>query len=106
MHKKRPKTRQFINSRISRFQQFNPNAHVQTFELPADERIVATFKKTFPFYWHERASAVRGSEEDGLSIASHTVLDGCVLLTTAGLYECRPRYSGGGLRDCFRDLLV
>ncbi|XP_053407428.1 uncharacterized protein LOC123565052 isoform X2 [Mercenaria mercenaria] len=93
-------------------QDFNKEATLQQFELPADEKLISVMQKSFPFYWHEKleedqikllhdqdeqkltgshSSKVLSALEIPLSL--HTVLDGCIIVTNSTVYECRPRAS-------------
>ncbi|XP_013413671.1 uncharacterized protein LOC106176012 [Lingula anatina] len=116
---------------------FNKDAIVQAFGFPASESIVAVFKRSYPFYWHEKREeellqksasassrefvkkdeklatdankrrsggtsqekpkseleAVELSAAYSIQISTHTVLDGCIVVTQDGAYECRPRVS-------------
>ena len=108
-------------------QKFNKESVLQEFQLAADERVVAVYKRPYPFFWHERYGDERTSREPespgGIEIkarplklssqcelTSHTVLDGCMVLTNQALYKCRPRYvtmeggeggeGGGGQKNC------
>ncbi|XP_046564861.1 uncharacterized protein LOC124273631, partial [Haliotis rubra] len=88
---------------------FNKEAIVQQFDLPPDETLLGVQKKCFPFYWHEkreeeRLRSVQEGEEmeqptslppniQAIPVTSHTVLDGCIVITNQAIYECRPRIS-------------
>ncbi|KAK6176559.1 hypothetical protein SNE40_014821 [Patella caerulea] len=83
-------------------QDFNKDAILQKFEMPHGEKVLGTEKKSFPFYWHEKAEAA--SKQEGgdssvnpslqsIPIRSHTVLDGCIIVTNSSVFECRPRTS-------------
>ena len=71
--------------------------------------MIAVYKRPYPFFWHERYGDERTNREpespEGIQITtrpqklssqcelgSHTVLDGCMVLTNQALYKCRPRY--------------
>ncbi|KAL3853004.1 hypothetical protein ACJMK2_016594 [Sinanodonta woodiana] len=87
---------------------FNKDAVVQQFDFPKEEKLLAIVKKSFPFYWHEKqeeqkraklkvdsASADPNKVISALHIQlnSHTVMDGCIIITDTCVYECRPRIS-------------
>lgn len=88
-------------------QVFNKDATFQQFTLRQDEKLLAVLKKSFPFYWHEKreeegkakvSQPVTGSQDvaldagaDSIPITTHTVLDGCILVSDSAVYECRPR---------------
>ncbi|XP_071082712.1 uncharacterized protein [Haliotis cracherodii] len=90
-------------------QDFNKESIVQQFDLPQDETLLGVQKKCFPFYWHEKREEERlRSVQEGeymeqptsiptniqaIPVTSHTVLDGCIVITNRGIYECRPRIS-------------
>ncbi|XP_064605669.1 uncharacterized protein LOC135470577 [Liolophura sinensis] len=90
-------------------QVFNTDATFQQFTLRQDEKLLAVLKKSFPFYWHEKreeeekarvSQSVTGSQDvtldegaDSIRITTHTVLDGCILVSNSAVYECRPRVS-------------
>ncbi|XP_055958242.1 uncharacterized protein LOC126827750 [Patella vulgata] len=83
-------------------QDFNKDAILQKFEMPHGEKVLGTEKKSFPFYWHEKAEAASKQEKNDSSgipslqsipITSHTVLDGCIIVTNSSVFECRPRTS-------------
>ncbi|KAL5013415.1 hypothetical protein ScPMuIL_007685 [Solemya velum] len=93
-------------------QDFNKDAIVQKFDLPPEEEVIAILKKSFPFYWHEKqeekllcrlqeeiqsgvdpGSSNQSMNIMGIRISSHTVLDGCLIITNLAVYECRPRIS-------------
>ncbi|KAL4238144.1 hypothetical protein ACF0H5_002856 [Mactra antiquata] len=93
-------------------QNFNSDAVLQQFEIPADEVLQSVIPKSFPFYWHEKLESDQikllsdqdeikadgNSSTESLSaieipVRSHTVLDGCIIITNTGVYECRPRAS-------------
>ncbi|CAH1782485.1 unnamed protein product [Owenia fusiformis] len=93
--------------------EFNAEAVPQYFYLPENEEIQIIYKKSFPFYWHEKQEEearmrlladqsqgrlesypVEFSEAElSIQIAKHTVLDGCLIITKSAVYECRPRVS-------------
>ena len=90
-------------------QKFNKESILQEFPLNADEKVIAVYKRPYPFFWHERYGDERRNQEpespEGIQITtrpqklsnqcelgSHTVLDGCMVLTNQALYKCRPRY--------------
>lgn len=85
---------------------------LQQFDLPANEHLLAVEKKSFPFYWHEKCEenlrqkynqdmklglASSGSWQPSLTMShdiqltNHTVLDGCIIVTDASVYEMKPR---------------
>ncbi|XP_052272508.1 uncharacterized protein LOC127873013 isoform X1 [Dreissena polymorpha] len=87
---------------------FNKDSVVQQFEIPPDEKLVSILAKPFPFYWHEKleedhhkhlADTDDHKNAESLPSAyniilnSHTVLDGCIVITNNTVYECRPRIS-------------
>lgn len=89
-------------------QEFNKEAVLQQFEFPVDEKLVAVQQRSFPFYWHEKLEEeqlklLTDSDEIKtfttkssaalIPLSSHTVLDGCIVITTSTVYECRPRVS-------------
>lgn len=93
------------------FQDFNKEAILQQFDLPQEERLLTVLKKSFPFYWHEKREedlrqkmaqdvlmgatskpGILPSTAYDMQVTSHTVLDGCIIITGASVYECRPRY--------------
>ncbi|XP_041350104.1 uncharacterized protein LOC121369224 isoform X2 [Gigantopelta aegis] len=105
---------------LANHQDFNKEAIVQQFDLPSEETILGVEKKNFPFYWHEKkddylfgcqrqecsSKDLTGSITDNVKsipVKTHTVLDGCVFVTSHGVYECRPRVSPEHL---FLDLAV
>lgn len=78
----------------------NPDAIIQTFDLPCEEKVLGIVKINFPFYWHEKQEASLGLSEaelcsdlspHSIHISRHTVFDGCLVITDAAVYECRPR---------------
>ena len=103
-------------------QEFNKDAILQQFEFSPEEKLLDILPKSFPFYWHEKleeqelkllsnqeaeSKTNSDTEQTGLTISkvpsalgivlnSHTVLDGCVIVTNSTVYECRPR-----LYQCF-----
>ncbi len=86
-------------------QKFNKDSVLQEFPFSADERVEALYRRPYPFFWHERYGAESSSQQDGaitmrtpstslssqIELTSHTVLDGCMVLTNHALYKCRPR---------------
>ncbi|KAL8577369.1 hypothetical protein ACOMHN_038273 [Nucella lapillus] len=94
-------------------QDFNDDAVIQQLEVPSGERYVGTCARSFPFYWHDRQEeqqrlrSRQGTVLDqpsmdtvamdpaafDIPVTSHTVLDGCLVVTDAAVYECRPRAS-------------
>ena len=99
------------------FQPFNKDAVLQQFELPPEDKLLTILPKSFPFYWHEKLeeqlgklsydqddARSTGSELEqsgvdqykalsafGIPLSSHTVLDGCIVISDSTVYECRPR---------------
>ena len=89
------------------FQEFNKDAILQQFDISSEEKLLSILLKSFPFYWHEKLeeqqtrSGVEQTEPDGtghsrisafdIHLTSHTVLDGCIIVTDSTVYECRPR---------------
>lgn len=95
---------------ISGFQEFNKEAILQQFEFPPDEKLQYIVQKSFPFYWHEKLEEDQfkllcdQEEKTGsdcsempcsieIPLSSHTVLDGCIIITNCTVYECRPMTS-------------
>ncbi|XP_038061322.1 uncharacterized protein LOC119732026 [Patiria miniata] len=100
-------------------QPLNEAAVMQTFFLPSDERVIAVYKCSFPAgYVNDKTS--KESDQPNISqgvehqvqihrdkstskhelqtrIESHTVLEGCVLVTDVAVYQCKPRISPEGL---------
>ena len=88
-------------------QEFNREAIIQQFDISNEEKLLSVLQKSFPFYWHEKLeeqqarTSVEQAEPDGTSqnrvsaydvqLTSHTVLDGCIIVTDSTVYECRPR---------------
>lgn len=86
--------------------EFNREAILQQFDFSGDEKLLSILLKSFPFYWHEKleeqqrgttgqmagTSCSRISAFD-IQLTSHTVLDGCIIVTDSNVYECRPRIS-------------
>ncbi|ELT94735.1 hypothetical protein CAPTEDRAFT_226039 [Capitella teleta] len=77
---------QLAEGTTGEYQGYDKKAVIHEFHLPPNERILFLAKKSFPFYWHADPL------EDSL-LSSHTVLDGCLILTSCALYVCRPRDS-------------
>lgn len=89
-------------------QEFNREAILQQFDFSGDEKLLSILLKSFPFYWHEKleeqqrgttgqmagTSCSRISAFD-IQLTSHTVLDGCIIVTDSNVYECRPRLDTG-----------
>ncbi|XP_005100274.1 uncharacterized protein LOC101858037 isoform X2 [Aplysia californica] len=91
-------------------QGYNTEAIVQEFSLPDEETLIGVERKRYPFYYHEhhenewtnriRAGSIilpvrnQDSELDssvlGIPVTTHTVLDGCVIVTNCCVYEIRP----------------
>lgn len=98
--------------------EFNKEAVLQHFDLPADEKLLTVVKKSFPFYWHDKREEnfkqqMMRNKETGLwdhsenkslgmyggayrsfeiQINGHTVLNGCLVITDTAVYELRPRF--------------
>ena len=103
-------------NQVFQFQDFNKDSVIQQFDIPQDERLLGVMSKSFPFYWHEKhegeikqgllsQAVLPGSDSSDpvqsspnqflgsydIDVPSHTVLNGCIIVTDAGVYECRPR---------------
>ncbi len=84
---------------------------LQEFPFSSDEHVITVYKRPYQFFWHERYGDERPLQEastdgDGLhmrqvpgdklsnqiALSSHSVLDGCMVLTNHALYKCRPRW--------------
>ena len=89
-------------------QEFNKESILQQFEFPTDERLISVLPKSFPFYWHEKLEEDQvkhftdsdeikhfpnKSSSMSINLSSHTVLEGCIVITNSTVYECRPRLS-------------
>ncbi|XP_076469360.1 uncharacterized protein LOC143299801 isoform X3 [Babylonia areolata] len=94
-------------------QDFNDDAVIQKLELPPGEKLLGACQRSFPFYWHDkqeeqqRARLRQGTvleqptmdtvamdpQAFEIPVTSHTVLDGCIIVTDTAVYECRPRAS-------------
>lgn len=95
------------------FKEFNRDSILQEFNLPQEERLQIVLRKSYPFYWHEKreeefkmkytqdnqislSSYGPGTESllksHDIHVTSHTVLNGCIIITDSTVYECRPRY--------------
>ena len=102
-------TRHVLFHFVLLLQKFNKDSILQEFTLNPDEKVIAVYKRPYPFFWHEKYGDERRNREpeslEGIQIAtrpqklssqcelgSHTVLDGCMVLTNQALYKCRPRY--------------
>ena len=87
-------------------QEFNRDAILQQFDISIEEKLLSVLLKSFPFYWHEKleeqtARSAEQTDDQGTSrsrisafdiqLTSHTVLDGCMIVTDSTVYECRPR---------------
>lgn len=89
---------------------------LQQFEFPSDEKLISVLPRSFPFYWHEKleeeqlkhlndademkssaslnmSSATKMPSALSLPLSSHTVIEGCIIVTSNTVYECRPRVS-------------
>ncbi|XP_022105351.1 uncharacterized protein LOC110987172 isoform X2 [Acanthaster planci] len=100
----------------------NPAAVMQTFFLPSDERVVAVYKCSFPAGYVSDKTTTQADRaparysQQGVKhqaqthtnksttklelpsrIETHTVLEGCLLVTDVAVYQCRPRISPEGL---------
>ena len=70
---------------------------IQMFVLPSDERVVGIYRinKTFDSILDHQTmetsepAAFKAAEKAGGVCA----VDGCVIVTSAGVYECRPRFA-------------
>ncbi|XP_059167595.1 uncharacterized protein LOC131949741 [Physella acuta] len=91
-------------------QDFNEEAMVQQFNLPEGETLLGVLKKRYPFYYHEHrenewSKRLRGgsiiqplknhdAQLDSsvlmIPVTTHTVLDGCIIVTNCSVYEIRP----------------
>ena len=106
----------FVYNTLELFQKFNKESILQEFALCTDEKVIALYKRPYPFFWHEKYCDERNFQQpespEGIQIrklssklscqcqlSSHTVLDGCMVLTNHALYKCRPRY-GSVLSIC------
>ncbi|KAJ8301898.1 hypothetical protein KUTeg_020885 [Tegillarca granosa] len=95
-------------------QEFNKDSILQEFNLPQEERLQIVLRKSYPFYWHEKREedfkmkymqddqirlSPDGAGKESLlkshdiHVTSHTVLNGCIIITDSTVYECRPRIS-------------
>lgn len=92
-------------------QEFNNDSVLQQLGLPAGEQVLGLCHRTFPFYWHDKLeedhvmrlqqslsleqpsvdSVALELQTFSIPVTSHTVLDGCLIITEIGVYECRPR---------------
>ncbi|XP_052768315.1 uncharacterized protein LOC128208770 [Mya arenaria] len=89
------------------YEEFNKESVLQQFEFSADEKLMSIFPKSFPFYWHEKLEndfSRHPQDTDykqadnvpsalDIPLSSHTVIDGCIIVTENTVYECRPRVS-------------
>lgn len=80
---------------------------LQQFEFPSDEKLLSVRAKTFPFYWHVKLEEEQikhlSDSDEGMShhkpsvmsipLDTHTVLEGCIVISNTTVYECRPRIS-------------
>ncbi|GFR62453.1 X-linked retinitis pigmentosa GTPase regulator-like protein [Elysia marginata] len=92
-------------------QEFSSSAIVQEFLLPEEEKLIGVERKRYPFYYHEhhetewanrmRAgsfimpsktadSACLDASVLNIPVTTHTVLDGCIIVTDSCVYEVRP----------------
>ncbi|GFO46551.1 X-linked retinitis pigmentosa GTPase regulator-like protein [Plakobranchus ocellatus] len=94
-------------------QEFSSSAIVQQFILPEGEKLIGVERKRYPFYYHEhhetewtnriragsgsiilpstsRDSAHLDASVLNIPVTTHTVLDGCVIVTDSCVYEIRP----------------
>ncbi|XP_048580642.1 uncharacterized protein LOC5517399 isoform X2 [Nematostella vectensis] len=78
-------------------QQRTDSSIIQTFVLPSDEQIVSLFKHSTMM-----DAMCAPDREEPLPNRVYAV-DGCVLVTSSGVYECRPRISP---EELFLDLAV
>ncbi|CAL1526241.1 unnamed protein product [Lymnaea stagnalis] len=97
---------------LDEHQEFNMDAVIQEFDLAEGENLVGVERKRYPFYYHEhnenewakrtRAGSVQQMRSHdvhldnavlSLPVTTHTVLDGCVIVTNCSVYEIRPRIS-------------
>lgn len=97
-------------------QDFNKDAVLQQFDLPQEEHLLTVLKKSYPFYWHDKREEdlcqkmaqdiqlglgranrsgpnILPSTAYDMQVTSHTVLNGCIIITGSSVYECRPRIS-------------
>lgn len=90
---------QKAESAIETQQDFNKEAVLQTLGLPEGEHVLTFWRRTFPFYWHDKheqllsEAQIMDKEVSSIPITSHTVLYGCIIVTDSAVYECRPRMS-------------
>lgn len=92
-------------------QEFSSSAIVQEFLLPDEEKLIGVERKRYPFYYHEHhetewANRIRAgsfimpsrcadaahldSSVLNIPVTTHTVLDGCIIVTDCCVYEIRP----------------
>ncbi|RUS76283.1 hypothetical protein EGW08_015955 [Elysia chlorotica] len=92
-------------------QEFSSSAIVQEFLLPEEEKLIGVERKRYPFYYHEHhetewanrmqaGSFIMPSKASdtvhldasvlNIPVTTHTVLDGCVIVTDSCVYEIRP----------------
>lgn len=94
-------------------QDFNEDAVIQRLELPSGDRLLGASRRRFPFYWHDKQEELQQGrlrqgtvleqpsmetvamepEAFAIPVTSHTVLDGCIVVTDTSVYECRPQAS-------------
>lgn len=88
-------------------QDFSNEAVVQEFTLPEGEHLISVERKRYPFYYHEhheselskrvRSGSITGPAKNlelpvfDIPVTTHTVLDGCIIVTDCSVYEIRPR---------------
>ncbi|BFZ08491.1 hypothetical protein BsWGS_11531 [Bradybaena similaris] len=94
---------------VDEHQDFSNEAIVQEFTLPEGEHLISVERKRYPFYYHEhheselskrvRSGSITGSAKGlelpvlDIPVTTHTVLDGCIIVTDCSVYEIRPRIS-------------
>ena len=96
---------------IMGLQDFNDDAVIQRLELPVGEKLMGACHRTFPFYWHDKQeeqqrlrlrqgtlleqpsmeTVAMDPQAFDIPVTTHTVLDGCIVVTDSAVYECRPR---------------
>ncbi|XP_031571187.1 uncharacterized protein LOC116305433 [Actinia tenebrosa] len=76
---------------------------IQTFVLPKDEQVVGLFKQTKTMEGLRQASDVMEEDVDSFLPTRVYNVDGCILVTTSAVYECRPSVSPEKL---FLDLAI
>ncbi|CAG5123144.1 unnamed protein product, partial [Candidula unifasciata] len=98
---------------VDEHQDFSNEAVVQEFTLPEGEHLIGVERKHYPFYYHEhhesewlkrvRSGSVSGPSKHlsqsldspvlDIPVTTHTVLEGCIVVTDCSVYEIRPRIS-------------